>query len=132
MVPKNRRPFEGDALIDTNREVAIVHDLWNLDKHAHLRSSRSGYYPKVTNLERAMNLSTGAPPGSYTFFTMDPATGQMQVEAPGGTVKLIITGDVVDQKGTRLGDIAEICRAAATAWEAILGRAGVTLPPSAP
>src|ERR1700722_5117049 len=31
---KNGKPFIGEQLIDTNRDVAIIHDLWNLDKHA--------------------------------------------------------------------------------------------------
>jgi hypothetical protein len=44
---KNGRPFTGDQLIDGNRDVAIIHDLWNLDKHAELnRPSRSGLSPR--------------------------------------------------------------------------------------
>lgn len=30
----NGKPETGDQLIDSNRDVAIIHDLWNLDKHA--------------------------------------------------------------------------------------------------
>lgn len=31
---RNGKPFTGDQLIDSNRDVAIIHNLWNLDKHA--------------------------------------------------------------------------------------------------
>src|SRR5258708_7892605 len=44
---KNGKRFTGDQLIDSNRDVAIIHDLWNLDKHAELdRPSRSGLSPR--------------------------------------------------------------------------------------
>jgi hypothetical protein len=36
-------PFNGDALINSNNAVALIHDLWNVDKHAELTSKpRSG------------------------------------------------------------------------------------------
>src|SRR5260221_1547863 len=45
---KNGKPFTGDQLIDSNRDVAIIHDLWNLDKHAELnRPSRSVISPRL-------------------------------------------------------------------------------------
>jgi len=44
---KNGRPFTGDQLIDSNRDAAIIHDLWNLDKHAELSRSRSGLSPRL-------------------------------------------------------------------------------------
>jgi hypothetical protein len=122
--------FEGERLIDTNRDVAIIHDLWNLDKHGRLnRPPRSRHCPKIQNLARGMNMSTGSAPGSYAFFTLDPATGQMRMEAPGGEIKLVITGDVVNEYGEPLGDLATICNSATDAWEQALLRAGVSLPP---
>jgi hypothetical protein len=44
---KNGGLFRGEELINTNKEVAIVHDLWNLDKHAELDRSRSGFWPRL-------------------------------------------------------------------------------------
>src|ERR1700692_4676107 len=44
---KNGKAFTGDHLIDSNRDVAIIHDLWYVDKHAELnRPSRSGLSPR--------------------------------------------------------------------------------------
>ena len=39
---KNNKPFAGDQLINSNRDVAIIHDLWNLDKHAESLLRRLG------------------------------------------------------------------------------------------
>jgi hypothetical protein len=40
--------FQGDALINGNRAVALIHDLWNIDKHAELNlPPRSGIKPKL-------------------------------------------------------------------------------------
>ena len=51
----NNRPFEGDALIDSDADVAIIHDLWNVDKHADLnRRPRSGHRPRLIGLTRAL------------------------------------------------------------------------------
>src|SRR5205823_4226020 len=45
---KNGKPFTGEQLIGGNRDAAIIHDLWNLDKHAELnRPSRSGLSPRL-------------------------------------------------------------------------------------
>jgi hypothetical protein len=45
---KNGKAFTGEALLDTNRDVAIIHDLWNWDKHGESnRSSRSGLHPRL-------------------------------------------------------------------------------------
>ena len=52
-----------DQLIDSNRDVAIIHDLRNLDKHAELnRPSRSGLSPRLqqpahTKLERRITTT---------------------------------------------------------------------------
>jgi len=127
---KNGKDFEGDNLINTNRDVAIIHDLWNLDKHAQPNRSRSGHYPIIRNLTRSLNLSTGTAPGSYALFTIDPRTGEPRTEAPGGAAKLVINGDIVDEQGTQLGDLETICKSATVAWEQTLIRAGVSLPPA--
>src|SRR6266508_6146785 len=51
----NGKPFEGDNLIDSEKDVAIIHDLWDLDKHADLNSPpRSGYRAKLKNLRRQL------------------------------------------------------------------------------
>jgi len=36
---RQRAPFHGETLINTNKSVALIHDLWNIDKHARTGSS---------------------------------------------------------------------------------------------
>ena len=61
-------PFHGNALITSNKAVALVHDLWNIDKHAELNSPpRSGHKPKLTELQTALTVSAGSAAGGAAF-----------------------------------------------------------------
>lgn len=106
---KNGKSFDGENLINTNKDVAIVHDLWNMDKHSDLnRPPRSGHRPKVQNLRQSLNLSTGTNAGSSTEVTIDPRTGRMKTKTKGGgSVNLVINGDVVDEYGVLLWKYCE-------------------------
>lgn len=127
---KNTKVFEGDALINSDKNVALVHDLWNTAKHAELSSKpRSGHYPKIQGLNQMLSVSTGTGAGSSASFTFDPRTGEMKTETQGGgSVKLAITAQVVDERGILLGEFADICEKATDAWEHALIRAGVAIP----
>ena len=127
---KNNKAFDGDSLIDSDMNVALVHDLWNIDKHAELdKPPRSGYRLRILNLRQTLNISTGASAGSSAMFSFDPRTRKTRTETQGGgRVSLLISGDVVDEHGNRLGDFADICEKAAAAWGQALNRAGVVIP----
>lgn len=126
----NQTAFRGDALIDSNRSVALIHDLWNIDKHAELnRAPRSGILPSLKNLHTAMRLSSGTAAGSAVFMSFDPRTGQMSTGASGGgSVDLVLTGQVVDPNGVILGDFLQICTEAVDSWMDELALAGVPVP----
>src|ERR1035437_8922319 len=70
---KQSMPFAGDALIDSNKDVAIVHDSWNLDKHGKLDRSRSGLYPRLES-----------PPRSTMVLKAEPGTPQPMFFIPIG------------------------------------------------
>ena len=125
-----RIPFNGDALIDSNRSVALIHDIWNVDKHAELTSKpRSGHVPKLTNLRKALSLSTDTEAGASVMFQMDPQTGQMVVKTTGsGSAKIQLSGSIVDEASNILADFHTTCSDAVAAWEAELVAAGVPLP----
>lgn len=122
------KPFEGEVLIDTNREMGIVHDLWNRDKHFDLKRSRSGLFPEIRDISRSARLTTQPQKGSWVAMTLDPVTGQLKTHGD-GKVELVIDGTVVDASGTRIGDLLEIAEQAVAAWESALASAGVTIPP---
>ena len=123
----HNKPFHGDTLIDSNRDVGIIHDLWNRDKHFHLKQSRTGSFPEIHNISRAARLSTQAQAGSWVAMTLAP-TGQLRTHGD-GKVELVVDADVVDSTGARLGDLIEIAERAITEWEKALVAAGVVVPP---
>jgi hypothetical protein len=124
---KNGKPFNGESIINSNKNVAVVHDLWNIEKHYELdKPPRSGCTPKIRNLRQSLQIFTGPDKGSHASFTMDPVTGEMKMETGGsGSVSLRITGEVIDENGKGLGDIFSICSKAIEAWEAELKNLGV-------
>jgi len=116
---KNGKPFTGEDLINNNRDVAIIHDLWNLDKHAELnRRSRSGLSPRL----QGPPVAAIAPKGSSFVLDFKMVNGRLQ-----GQANLRITAIVVDAQGNSLGGLEDIALRAVTAWEAEFVRTGVTL-----
>jgi hypothetical protein len=116
---KNSRPFTGEDLINNNRDVAIIHDLWNLDKHAELnRRSRSGLSPRF----QSPPVAAIAPKGSSFVLDFRMVDGHLQ-----GQANLRIAAIVVDEHGNSLGSLEDIALRAVTAWEAEFAKTGVTL-----
>lgn len=121
--------FRGDDLIRDNADVAIVHDLCNSEKHFGLdRPPRSGRIPELQNLHKQLVLTKG-PNSSMACVRFELTNGQTALTSPsGGAVALVITGDVIDETGLRLGDFAQICGRAIAAWETLLEASGVIAP----
>jgi len=122
--------FYGEALINSNRAVALIHDLWNIDKHAELdKPPRSGHTPKLQGLQKSLVLSAGNSAGSGAFFSMDPRTGKVtHGTSGGGSVQLALVAQIVDEAGNVLGDFTETCTQAVEEWVKALSAAGVHLP----
>ena len=127
---KQGTSFDGDKLINTNQSVALIHDLWNVDKHAELNSPpRSGHTPKLTGIATALAISAGTEAGASACFSMDPRTGKVTTSTSGGgTIQLALVAQISDENGVNLGDFSKVCTEAAEAWSAALHAAGVPLP----
>jgi len=128
---KNKKlPFQGDALINSNKSVALVHDLWNIDKHAELKSRpRSGHNAKIHGLRQALVLTTGMAAGSSVFYSVDPRSGNVTTGSTGGgSAKLSLVAQIVDEHNNVLGDFTTTCTEAVEAWERELAAAGVSPP----
>ena len=124
---KNGKSFTGDQLIDSNKDVAIIHDLWNLDKHAELnRPSRSGLSPRL--LQPAQTNLTFKGGSSEPSMVTIPIFGDGPIQAQ-GEVSLRITTTVADKDGKPLDDLEAISLRAVAAWEAEFVNAGMTLVP---
>jgi hypothetical protein len=124
----NDKEFSGEALINTNRDVALVHDLWNTDKHASLNRSRSGFKPQLVDLRQYFAISAGTEPGACAVFQMDMATGKATTTATGGgAANMLVSARIVDHDGSLLGELSEVCGQAVDAWQQELLKAGVVL-----
>jgi hypothetical protein len=126
---KNGREFKGENLINNNRSVALVHDLWNVDKHAELdKKPRSGFTPKLVNLRQAVRFSGTGPGRGGIGFNFE--TGQGYIRQEGGVKASVrISGDIVDESGQQVADFYKACEEAVDAWASELEAAGVALPP---
>jgi hypothetical protein len=123
---KNGKPFSGDRLIDGNRDVAIIHDLWNLDKHADLDRSRSGFFPRLLQpAQTCLTIKSGSSGAAMVTIPMFKGT-PIQSQ---GEVSLRISATVVDKDSKSLGDLETISLKAVAAWEAEFVKAGMTLVP---
>ena len=124
---KNGKPETGDQLINSDRDVAIIHDLWNLDKHAELnRPSRSGLSPRLqpahTTLEFKVTTSEETP-----LITI-PVFGDLS------KLMVMLTCELLQpwltRTATRLETSSLICLRAVAAWQAEFVKAGIKIVPS--
>jgi hypothetical protein len=124
---KNGKPFTGDQLINSNRDVAIIYDLWNVDKHAELNRpsrSRSGLSPRFQEPPCTGLTFKGGGPMMVTMGMFEGGIIQTAGEA-----SLRIAASVVDENGKGLGDLEIIALRAVAAWEAEFVKAGMKLTP---
>ena len=122
--------FEGENLINSSQPVALIHDLWNIDKHAELnRPPRSGHKPKLVGLRRVLSVSSGPQANSGGFFVFNMNTGKaISGASNGGAVQLALTAEIVDENNVKVDEFITVCKQATAAWEQELRRAGVPVP----
>ena len=105
-----------------SKNLSIIKDLCNNDKHGYPpRNGYSGKKPRLESIERVARLTTPPGGGSTTMFMQG---GQFKVS--GNPPVVVITGNVVDGEGRRLGDLHDLIVASLTELELILNQLGVT------
>jgi hypothetical protein len=126
---RNNATFEGDNLINNNKPVALIHDLWNTDKHAELNSPpRSGYKPKLGDVQTALRISTGTTNGSGVRLYLNPKTGMFEsTSTGGGKINLVLDAQILDEFNKPIADFAQTCEDAVDAWLTTLVAAGVII-----
>lgn len=109
-----------DQTVDNSPELQIIRDLSNNDKHGYppRDGGRSGQYPQLTEINRVIRLQTQTTKGSMIAMTI--GAGGVPNFIGDGTAKAVVTGDVVDKDGNRIGDLYEIANRAVRAWEQLL------------
>ena len=95
----------------SSKSLSLIGKLCDVEKHG--KKSRSGSRPdenlKLVNLNCVMSLSTGGPDGSVIAMTFG-ADGRPVVR--GGAAKMIITGDIQDEDGAKVGEFHHVAHAA--------------------
>jgi hypothetical protein len=107
--------------------LKIIQDLFDRDKHAGPRrdGGYSGRSPMLSNIGRVMRLQTQPRAGSRVTMVLG-ADGTPRIGGD-GFAAAVLTGDVLDQEGERLGDLFDLELQAVEAWESLLAEYGVDL-----
>jgi hypothetical protein len=118
-------PNQVNTFISANLPIAILQDLSDNDKHGYPRRNGgiSKKSPNPVNVRRIMQLSTGTEPNSSIGVTITPSGDQRIFGS--GSATLIITGDVMDERGNIIGDLHVIQSEALSAWEGLLRSLGL-------
>lgn len=99
----------------------VIRDLWNNDKHGWPPTKGNGWSrkaPRLTNIHRACRLQTGTGENSSVTMTLG-ANGVPRIQSTGsGSAAVLLTGDVVDETGNRIGDANELIDDAVSVCEA--------------
>jgi hypothetical protein len=108
---------EVTQVFDGCRELKIIKDLSNNDRHPYppRNGGHSGLSPKLVEINRVMRLQTQAKAGSWCAMQLG-ADGR-PIFSGDGTHKAVVTGHVVDENNTLIGDLYEIAMTATKAWE---------------
>lgn len=120
---ENRRdPKKVDETIRSSRDLCIIMDLWNSEKHGGSSHDRgwSKVSPRLDGVDRALTLRTLARKNSSVTVQMG-RDGRLRVGGD-GTATVETSGAVRDGTGNRLGDLLEIVMRAIEAWERLLLR----------
>jgi hypothetical protein len=115
------------ATIENSRELKILQDLYNEEKHVKPRiGGASKLSPKLVKVKPHMKLETQAKAGSSVVMTFGP--GGVPKVVGNGSAKALISGEVIDGSGNRIGDLVELANRALNAWESLLKQYGLPLP----
>jgi len=113
------------AAFKSSEVLKIVKDLSNNDRHGYDPKKRgnSGKSPRVDKINTVMQMTTMPKKGSFVSLTLN-RQGVPKI-AGSGTAKVIITGDIIDKDGNRIGDLYKTLLEACQVWEKVLGDFGV-------
>ncbi len=116
-----------DAAFNNSEVLQVIIDLSNNDKHGYppRDGGYSGKSPRVDRITSIIQMITKPEKGSFVSLTLN-RQGVPQI-AGAGTAKVIITGDILDRTGNKIGDLHETALEAVKIWEGVLGDFGVKL-----
>lgn len=116
---------EVDNAFKNSQALKIIKDLSNNDRHGYdpKKAGNSGKSPRVDRITSIMRMTTKPEKGSFVSLTLN-RQGVPQI-AGSGTAKVMITGDILDGAGNKIGDLYETALEGVRIWESVLGDFGV-------
>jgi hypothetical protein len=113
-----------DSCVQGSFEIRVMIDLSNNDKHGYPPRGvgYSGRSPKLVDVRRVLRLTTGSQRGSGVAMTLN-RDGTPRISGS-GSAKAVLTGEVLDGGGTRIGDLDDLASRAVEDWERILRQLG--------
>jgi hypothetical protein len=115
-----RNPGKVAETITQCPALQVICDLSNTDKHggydAEGRRTWSGKKLRLANVKRHLELKPGPVERSSAVVML----GRVPIVSGDGTVNAVVTGDVLEESGSWVGDLHETACGAVAAWEALL------------
>ncbi len=113
---KGEEKRDVNTFMESTLSVALMWDLANVDKHGKSgHTTFSGKSPRLLNARRVMRMTGSG------LFIMTPGGSQHTR----GKNNLVLTGEVMDQDGTKIMDFDDLIDEALLAWEQFLESKGL-------
>ena len=111
----------------SSQELKIIKDLSNNDRHGYdpKRRGNSSKSPRIDNINTIMRMTTKPEKGSSIGLTLN-RQGAPKIIGD-GNAKVIITGDILERDGNKIGDLYETLLKAINDWEKVLSEFGVNI-----
>ena len=116
-----------DNLVSSSIDLQLCIDIWNREKHGG-RARGGGLSrkaPKIVNVNRVLRLQPKSEQGSSVVVRVTPRGGMQK--AGSGEANVVVTADVVDEHGNKLGDVQHIAKRAVECWESFFQQQGLQL-----
>lgn len=112
-----------NAFFKESTPLKIIADLSNADKHGYpLDRPWTDLGPNLGEVTRPLQLT--AKPGTGWFaFTIGPDGKPKTIGE--GEAKIVLSADVLDKDGNRIGDLVTIAEEAVADWEKLLAELGI-------
>jgi hypothetical protein len=116
-----------NAAFRGSQALRIVKDLSNNDRHGYdpTKKGNSGISPRIDKINTIMQMTTRPEKGSFIGLTLN-RQGRPKIIGD-GSAKVIITGDILDRNGNKVGDLHETLLKAINDWEIVLAEFGVNI-----
>lgn len=120
-------PKQIDEMIKRSRPIKLIIDLSNNDKHGYppRDGGASGVSPVLGVVRTFLRMTTAPVKGAVIAMTLGPS-GEPKISGS-GTAKVVVTADILDDKGAKIDELHKIMTGAVEDWENLSEEIGIPL-----